>query len=240
MHRNIVTLLSGGLDSATLLYDLAQQHPDSIIQAVSFNYGQRHAQRELNAAHNVVHAARKRFDERIMHNVIDVSTLGALLRGSALTDKYVDVPEGHYEDVSMRKTVVPNRNMVMLSIGASIAIAQQATLLAFAAHAGDHAIYPDCRRPFVDAAQLAVALGNAGFADPTFYVLAPYINMSKTDIVRVGDSLNVPYRLTYSCYNGRELHCGACGTDVERKESFRDAGVVDPTQYEDNTGAYRG
>lgn len=233
----IVTLLSGGLDSTTLLYQMLEAHPDERVCALSFNYGQRHRQRELAAAYNVVEHAKQRYDaRRIEHHVIDLTDITRLLGGSALTDDSIAVPDGHYTDESMRVTVVPNRNMLMLSIGCAFAVSQGAHILAFAAHAGDRAVYPDCRESFVDVLNLAMKLGNAGFLPHDFALLAPYVDVSKTDIVRFGSDMQrgmlVPYHLTWSCYKGERLHCGTCGTCVERREAFRDANVNDPTQYE--------
>lgn len=232
MSQKIVTLLSGGLDSQTLLYYLATQFKASEITAVSFDYGQRHGQRELSAANEIIIAAQERFVWRVDHVRIDLRSLSGLLDGSALTDRDIEVPEGHYAAENMKLTVVPNRNMMMLAIAASIAVSKHATILAFGAHAGDHAIYPDCRPVFVDVMNLAIKLGNDGFVEPTFSMFAPFIHQTKTDIVKLADEMDVPFGLSWSCYKGRRIQCGACGTCFERREAFRDAKVPDPTEYE--------
>jgi len=161
-------------------------------------------------------------------SLVDLRALGALLPGSALTDPSVEVPEGHYEAESMKATVVPNRNAIMLSIAFGIAAAEGATGVAAGFHAGDHAIYPDCRPMFVDrfaAMQLASL-------DYPISLYTPFLYKSKADIVKEGTLLRVPFGLTWSCYRGGELHCGKCGTCVERREAFQLAGVDDPTEYE--------
>lgn len=216
----VVTLLSGGMDSATLLWYLKSMGY-SPVHAVLFDYGQRH-RKELSYAAQLAQMA------GVAHSVANLQSFGALLPGNSQTDKLVEVPEGHYTATSMEKTVVPNRNMVMLSIAAGIAQSRGIYTLAFGAHAGDHAIYPDCRKPFVEALETALQLGT----DKTFKVLSPFIRSSKTEIALMGATLGVPFEHTWSCYKGRTLHCGRCGTCVERIEAFRDSGVPDPTQYE--------
>lgn len=223
------------MDSATLLWYLLTQFKSSEVLAVGFDYGQRHGQRELTAANEIVNIARERFSWRVDYSMIDLRSLSGLLDGSALTDRTIEVPEGHYADETMKATVVPNRNMMMLSIAASIAIAKKATILAFGCHAGDHPIYPDCRPVFVDVMNLAIKLGNDGFAEPTFSVFAPFVHRDKTWITKTGAELGVPFHKTWSCYKGRDKHCGACGTCVERKEAFELAGVPDPTVYSEGT-----
>ncbi len=215
-----MTLLSGGMDSATLLWYLKSMGY-SPVHAVLFDYGQRHC-KELSYAEQLAQMA------GVTHSTINLQSFGALLAGNSQTDKLVAVPEGHYTEASMEKTVVPNRNMVMLSIAAGIAQSKGIYTLAFGAHAGDHAIYPDCRHPFVKAFLEALRLGT----DRGFNVLSPFIHSSKTDIARMGASLGVPFEHTWSCYKGGALHCGRCGTCVERMEAFHDSGVPDPTQYE--------
>ncbi|MFL6203775.1 MAG: 7-cyano-7-deazaguanine synthase QueC [Acidimicrobiales bacterium] len=218
----VVTTLSGGLDSVTLAHQLAADGLDVI--ALSFHYGQRHA-KELESA--------ARCADRIgaAHHVVDLRSVGALLTGSALTDETVDVPEGHYTDVSMAATVVPNRNAIMLSVAVGVAVAERAGAVATAVHAGDHAIYPDCRPAFIEAIEHEALVANEGFIADDFQVLAPFLHLAKDEIVRRGDALGVPFDETWSCYLGEELHCGRCGTCVERREAFDLAGVADPTRY---------
>lgn len=229
----IVTLLSGGMDSTTLLFYLAKTYPNAEITALGFDYGQRHRIRELCAANEVADLARQRFNGRITFSIIDLTSVTNLLSGSSLTDQTIDVPEGHYADETMKATVVPNRNMMMLSIAGAVAVAQKAEILAFGAHAGDHPIYPDCRPIFVDVMNATIRIGNEGFHHPSFNILAPFVMMSKADIVTVATNFaNAPLDLSWSCYKGGEKHCGKCGTCVERREAFELAGVVDPTEYE--------
>lgn len=228
----IVTLLSGGMDSTTLLFFLANSYKDAEITALGFNYGQRHRLQELAAAQNVVSIAKQRFGKRIKFAIIDLSSLTGLLSGSSLTDDRVPVPEGHYADETMKATVVPNRNMMMLSIAGAVAVSQKAEILAYGAHAGDHPIYPDCRPIFVDLVNATIQLGNEGFAHSNFRILAPFVMMSKSEIASLGAQFTAPLDETYSCYKGGEKHCGKCGTCVERREAFELAQIVDPTEYE--------
>jgi 7-cyano-7-deazaguanine synthase len=218
----VVTTLSGGLDSVTLAHALAADGLDLI--ALSFHYGQRHA-KELDRA------ARCADRLEAEHHVVDLRPVGALLTGSALTDSAVAVPEGHYTDVSMAATVVPNRNAIMLSVAVGVAVARRAGAVATAVHAGDHAIYPDCRPAFIDAIEHEARVANEGFIADGFRVLAPFLQLSKSEIVRRGAALGVPFDETWSCYLGEDLHCGRCGTCVERREAFELAGVHDPTPY---------
>jgi 7-cyano-7-deazaguanine synthase len=221
-------LLSGGLDSTVLAAYYADR--GEALHAVSVDYGQRHA-RELEAAQAVAahYGAR--------HDVLDLTGLGALLSGSALTDPDVPVPDGHYAEESMKATIVPNRNMIMLSAAAGIALAHGYHAVATAVHAGDHYIYPDCRPEFIAAVNDAVTVGMAGIARPGFTIEAPFITNSKADIARLGTDLGAPLHLTWSCYKGGEVHCGRCGTCVERAGAFADAGVADPTVYADTAFA---
>lgn len=217
-----VTVISGGMDSTVLAYQLREEGWD--LRLLSFNYGQRHA-RELDSARLIA--------EKLgaPHDVADLRPVGALLTGSALTDDAVDVPEGHYTDSSMRSTVVPNRNAIFASVAIGVAVADGAQAVALGVHAGDHPIYPDCRPEFVDALQRLAIVANDGFIAPGFQVLTPMVNWSKADIAQRGYELGVPLADTWSCYKGGDLHCGRCGTCVERREAFELAGVPDPTVY---------
>lgn len=221
MNR-VVTTLSGGLDSVTLAHLLSAEGIDLI--ALSFDYGQRHAK-------EVQFAARCADLLGAEHEIVNLRPVGALLTGSALTDASVDVPEGHYTDASMASTVVPNRNAIMLSIAVGVAVARGADAVATAVHAGDHAVYPDCRPEFIAAIEHEALVGNEGFIHEGFRVLAPFLHQTKAEIVRRGADLDVPFADTWSCYVGGPQHCGRCGTCVERREAFEQAGVVDPTQY---------
>ena len=222
MTATVVTV-SGGLDSVTLAHLLAAE--GRALTFVSFDYGQRHV-RELDFAA----AAARRLGAA--HHVVDLRSVGALLSGSALTDASVDVPDGHYTDDSMRSTVVPNRNAILLSVATGVAVATGAEVVATAVHAGDHPIYPDCRPAFIEAFEHLVRVGNEGFAHPDLRVEARFLDKSKAEIVGLGAALGVPFAETWSCYRGGELHCGRCGTCVERREAFELAGVEDPTAYE--------
>lgn len=220
--RTAVTVLSGGVDSTVLAYDLHAK--DWRVRPVSFDYGQRHA-RELFAA--------RRIADRLglPHEIIDLRSVGRLLNGSALTDSTVEVPSGHYTDVSMRSTVVANRNAIFTSVAVGMAVAEAAAAVALGIHAGDHPIYPDCRPEFVAAAEQLALVANEGFVVEGFQLLTPWLYRSKADIVRRGAELSVPFADTWSCYRGEERHCGRCGTCVERREAFELAGVTDPTEY---------
>jgi 7-cyano-7-deazaguanine synthase len=215
-----VAIVSGGLDSVTLASLLRSEGFD--LHLLSFDYGQRH-QKELTYA--------SRCSERLRahHDVIDLRAYGNLLTGSALTDPSIDMPQGHYAEESMRITVVPNRNAIMLALAYGVAVAEGADRVAFGAHGGDHFIYPDCRPVFVEAFESMENVAN----DFNIPMYAPFLHRTKADIVALGTRLAVPFDETWSCYEGRELHCGRCGTCVERKHAFRDADVPDPTQYED-------
>jgi 7-cyano-7-deazaguanine synthase len=210
-----VLILSGGMDSATLLYDLLA-HGDS-VEAIGVNYKQRHG-KELAYAADLCNGLDVRFD------VLDLSSLSGFLTGSSQSDPNVPVPFGKYDEPSMKLTVVPNRNMFMLAAAGAVAIARKADRLAYGAHAGDHTIYPDCRPEFV------AAMGRAfGLCDwHTLTLHAPYIDMTKGDICKRGVELRVPYEKTWTCYVGGLSPCGKCGSCTERAEAFEFAGIPDP------------
>ncbi len=218
-----ITIVSGGLDSVTLAYFLRAEGYD--LHLLSFDYGQRH-EKELQFAQLCARRLDAAFD------VIDLTSITRFLKGSALTDA-VPVPEGHYAASNMAITVVPNRNAIMLSVAYAVAVAEHARLVAMGAHAGDHFIYPDCRPAFIQAFDAMQRLAVEGFGAPGLRLEAPFVHLGKHQIVSLGAALGVPYADTWSCYKGDEKHCGRCGTCVERKQAFRDAGVPDPTQYED-------
>jgi 7-cyano-7-deazaguanine synthase len=218
---NALVICSGGLDSVSLAHKVASEQ--KLIGLLSFDYGQRH-KKELGFAS----ICAKRLG--VSHQIVDIRDVGRNLSGSALTDS-VDVPDGHYAEDSMRITVVPNRNAIMLAIAFGVAAAQKADAVATAVHGGDHFIYPDCRPAFIDAFQTMQNHALAGYADIRLY--APYVNMSKADIVSEGAKYATPFEATWSCYKGGARHCGRCGTCVERREAFDLAGIADPTDYED-------
>lgn len=222
-ERLVVVTVSGGLDSVTLAHSLAAEGHELVC--LSFDYGQRHAKEVAFAR-----ACAERLGAD--HHVVDLRSVGALLSGSALTDASVAVPEGHYTDASMAVTVVPNRNAIMLAVAVGVATARGAPAVATAVHAGDHAVYPDCRPAFIVAAEHEARVANEGFLPDGFRILAPFVDRSKADIVRRGAEVGVPFAETWSCYVGGERHCGRCGTCVERREAFELAGVADPTDYD--------
>jgi 7-cyano-7-deazaguanine synthase len=195
----------------------------SLVHLVSFDYGQRHV-KELEYARRCA----KRLG--VTHEVVDITDIGRRLSGSALTDA-VAVPEGYYADETMRLTVVPNRNAIMLTTAFGIAMTRRADAVAAAMHGGDHFIYPDCRPLFVDAFAAMQRYALDGLAQ--IALVAPFLSWTKTDIVREGTLLGVPFTETWSCYKGGSRHCGRCGTCVERREAFHLAGVDDPTLYDD-------
>lgn len=218
---NGVIVLSGGLDSTVLAYMMAHDHKR--LHAISFNYGQRHM-KELGYAA----ATCKRL--KVEHTIITLLDLQKVLE-SALTSPSQSIPDGHYAADNMKSTVVPNRNAIMLAIAYGVAVSDHAVSVGIAVHAGDHFIYPDCRPEFINALQSAFELGNEGFQESSLSLYTPFIDASKADIVRMGAALNVPFENTWSCYNGQSIHCGSCGTCVERYEAFAIAGVKDITYY---------
>jgi len=215
--KKAVQILSGGMDSVTLLYHLRALGYE--VHALSFDYGQRH-KKELDYARAIC------AELGVPHHVVDLSSVNGLLKGSALTDD-VDVPEGHYADENMKATVVPNRNMIMLSVAVGHAVSIGAGDVFFGAHAGDHAIYPDCRKEFVAALSAVTMIANY----QPVAVFAPFIDMDKGDIALRGKELGVPYDKTWTCYKGLERHCGKCGACSERIEAMEKAGITEPEGF---------
>jgi 7-cyano-7-deazaguanine synthase len=212
--KTVVLILSGGMDSTTLLYDYLDRK--YAVKAISFDYGQRHSK-------ELIHAGLLCRKVGVEHKIITLPIV-ELLTGSSQTDLSVDVPEGRYDDETMKKTVVPNRNMVMLSIAGAWAVALKADVVAYGAHAGDHTIYPDCRETFIKPMKRA-------FYHCDWHKVkleAKFLKMTKGDIVRRGTVLGVPYELTWTCYVGGDLPCRKCGACQERAEAFKFANVVDP------------
>ena len=214
-------ICSGGLDSVVLAYKIAKEY--ELCGLISFDYGQKH-KKELQFA------AQAAENLHVSHDIIDISSVGAVLSGSALTDD-IDVPDGHYAEESMKITVVPNRNAIMLSIAYGVASARDASAVATAVHGGDHFIYPDCRPDFIRSFEVMQNHALEGLSEIKLYT--PFLDKTKADIAAEGARLNVPFADTWSCYKGGELHCGRCGTCVERREAFHLGGIDDPTQYED-------
>lgn len=218
-----VVIVSGGMDSTVASY--LMHRGSARLTLLSFDYGQRHRV-------EIDHARRTSQALSADHHVIDLTGVTRLLSGSALTDATVPVPDGYYTDSSMRTTVVPNRNAIMLDVAVGQAVAVGADAVVFGAHAGDHPVYPDCRPAFLRAYQRMAMLANEGFAHPQLRVLAPFLERTKADIAAIGAQLGVPFTNTWSCYKGGSLHCGLCGTCVERREAFQLGGVADPTVYQ--------
>lgn len=216
--KSSVIILSGGMDSVTLLYD----QKDYIALAVTFDYGSNHNKREAELA--AYHCKQL----GIEHIIIPLSFIHDYFKSSLLEGADA-IPEGHYQADNMKSTVVPFRNGIMLSIACGLAESRGLTKVLIANHAGDHAIYPDCRATFISAMNNAMANGTYEHIN----IYAPYTSLSKTDIAKIGKTLGIDYSKTYSCYKGGEKHCGKCGTCVERKEALRDAGIDDPTEYEE-------
>lgn len=220
----VVAIISGGMDSVTMAYGLHKSGYELVM--LSFDYGQRH-KKEIQYARACANAL------KAQHEVIDLHHLTPLIGGSSLTSKDIEVPDGHYAEETMKITVVPNRNAIMLSIAFGVAVAQGADAVATAVHAGDHFIYPDCRPAFIDAFDKMEKVATEGFGQAGLHLMAPFVNITKADIVRLGVQYEVPYKFTWSCYKGGEVHCGRCGTCVERKEAFKLAEFPDPTLYVD-------
>lgn len=213
-----VIIVSGGMDSITLLY----ARKEEIALAVTFDYGSNHNKREAELA--------KWHCEKlgIEHIIIPLDFMHQYFKSSLLQGADA-VPEGHYADENMKSTVVPFRNGIMLAIACGLAESRGLGSVFIANHAGDHAIYPDCRATFIESMSEAMAYGTYEHIK----VEAPFTSLTKSDIAHIGAELGVDYSKTYSCYKGGEKHCGKCGTCVERKEAFALAGIDDPTEYED-------
>lgn len=218
MAKDCLLIASGGMDSTTMLYEYA----DRIALAVTFNYGSNHNAREIECArYNCA-----KLDIPLL--VIDLPFIGQIFNSSLLQGADA-IPEGDYDDDNMRSTVVPFRNGIMLSIAAGIAESKGLKHVMMANHGGDHAIYPDCRSGFVTAMSAAISAGTYD----GITLESPYTDITKTEIATRGGRLGIDYSHTYSCYKGGELHCGRCGTCTERRQAFIDAGLPDPTQYEE-------
>lgn len=217
MHALLIC--SGGFDSVTLAYRLAAEH--ALGTLLTFDYGQRH-RKEIDAAR----LAAERLG--VPHLIMDIGHIGRQLSGSALTDD-IAVPHGHYSEENMKVTVVPNRNAIMLTIAFGVAAARGLDTVALAVHGGDHFIYPDCRPDFIRLFGQMQAAALDGVAEVGLF--APYVDTDKTAIARDAARYSVPVADTWSCYEGGDVHCGRCGTCVERIEAMALAGLTDPTPY---------
>lgn len=215
--KDSVIVVSGGMDSVTLLYE----KKDEIALGISFDYGSNHNHNELPLA--ALHCQRL----GIAHVVVPLGFMHQYFK-SSLLESGESIPDGSYDEENMKSTVVPFRNGVMLAVAAGIAESNGLTKVLIANHGGDHTIYPDCRPEFIAAMDAAVEAGT--FA--RVRVVAPYTNISKADIARRGRALGIDYAETWSCYKGGDVHCGTCGTCVERKEALREAGIEDNTTYQ--------
>lgn len=222
MNKKAVIILSGGIDSTTLAYDMADKGYG--VSALTFIYGQRHV-REIESAERICRGL------SVEHRVIDLSAIKGLLSGSALTDPSVEVPEvpetaDHYD--TLKATIVPNRNAIFLSVAVGLAVSAGSGAVFFGAHHSDRGVYPDCRKEFVEAFQHAERLATDV---PGLVIEAPYAEYDKSHIVGLGAGLGVPFKLTWSCYKGGAVHCGVCSSCRERKRAFSESGVPDPTEY---------
>lgn len=217
-----LVVCSGGMDSVVLAHKTAAEN--TLLGLVTFDYGQRHKKELIFAA-----GCARRLG--VTHDIIDITAIGAHLTGSALTDD-LDVPDGHYAQETMKITIVPNRNAIMLTIAFGVAAAKGADAVSTAVHGGDHFIYPDCRPGFIDAFETMQRHALDGYADIQLH--APFVHISKSEIARMGADIDVPFVETWSCYKGQDVHCGCCGTCVERREAFHLAGIKDPTAYVDD------
>ena len=228
MEKDSVIILSGGMDSVTLLYDQQER----IALAVTFDYGSKHNAREIPFAR--LHCERL----GIEHIVIPLAFMGQYFTSSLLAGQD-DIPEGHYADDNMKSTVVPFRNGIMLSIAVGLADSRGLRHVMMANHSGDHTIYPDCRPEFVSAMSEAARTGTAFAAHdgendhPGVTLLCPFTSLTKGQIAARGRDLGIDYAETWSCYKGGDRHCGRCGTCIERREALAEAGIADPTVYED-------
>ena len=214
--KNALLILSGGMDSVTLLYERAEE----IALAVSFDYGSNHNHKEIPFAKKHCEAL------GIPHVVIPLKFMAEHFESSLLSGAEA-IPEGHYADENMKSTVVPFRNGIMLSIAAGLAESKGLQKVMMANHFGDHDVYPDCRKEFVDNMSAAISAGTYA----NIFIDAPYTSISKADIARKGAALGIDYAQTWSCYKGLEKHCGKCGTCIERKEALAAAGITDNTEY---------
>lgn len=219
VESSVVVLYSGGLDSTVLLYKCLRDYDK--VYPINVHYGSRHNNSEREAAMSIISAL------NIPIHLIDIPHVFANSNSSLIRNNDIAIPEGHYEDETMKSTVVPFRNGVMLSLAISYAESIGTSCVAIANHFGDHAIYPDCRAKFINYMNMAAQTGTY----TKIKLFAPFSQITKQNIVEIGAELNVPFEKTWSCYKGEKLHCGVCGTCVERIEAFELAKVHDSTIY---------
>jgi len=218
MSNKVVVIFSGGMDSFTVLNRALKDGKE--VYALTFDYGQKHV-KEIACASKVCQQL------GVAHKVIDISAINQLLAGSSLTDD-IEIPEGHYEAESMKSTVVPNRNMILLSLAVGYAVSVKASQVYYGAHSGDHAIYADSRPEFVMKMNDVCKIANYEAVE----IFSPYLTNNKSDILTDGLKMGLSYENTWTCYNGREKACGKCGACQERLEAFADNNVTDPLAYE--------
>ncbi|RUO46049.1 7-cyano-7-deazaguanine synthase QueC [Pseudidiomarina donghaiensis] len=214
----VVVIYSGGMDSFTVLNHAI--HAGHDVYALSFNYGQRHV-RELDAAAKICDSL------KLSHKIVDITAMNSLMAGSSLTSD-IDIPEGHYEAESMQSTVVPNRNMILLSLAIGYAVSIDAEAVYYGAHSGDHAIYPDCRPEFVEKMNAVSLIANY----QPVRIEVPFLHNNKAEILAAGLAMGLDYSQTWTCYNGRDKACGKCGACIERLEAFAANQQTDPLPYE--------
>lgn len=218
MSEKAVVIYSGGMDSFTILNRAIKEGFE--VYALTFDYGQKH-KKEIRYAESVCQ------ELGISHRIIDITAINQLLQSSSLTSDKA-IPEGHYEAANMKSTVVPNRNMILLSLAIGYAVDIGSNKVYYGAHSGDHAIYPDCRPDFVHAMNRVAKLANYEPVD----IVTPYLNGDKIEILADGLKMGLDYGKTWTCYNGREKACGKCGSCVERLEAFEKNHATDPLEYE--------
>lgn len=216
--KRAVVIYSGGMDSFTVLHRAIREGYE--VFALSFHYGQRH-HRELDAAAAVCS------ELGISHKIVDIRAINTLLAGSSLTDD-IDVPSADYAESNMKSTVVPNRNMILLSLAIGYAVSMEAQDVFYGAHAGDHDIYPDCRPEFVEKMNSVSQIAN--YEPVTIH--SPYLHFSKAEILKEGLDQGLDYSNTWTCYNGREKACGECSACRERLGAFAANNATDPIAYE--------
>lgn len=230
--RKAVVVYSGGVDSLTTLHTVLQSEDFDEVHAISVDYGQRH---NIELQYAKKHAA----SLEIPHQVIDLSKLKSIMSNSALTDNKREMPHGHYAEDSMKQTVVPNRNAILISAAGAYAINVGASLVYIGAHAGDHYIYPDCRRPFIAAMAQALLEASEGSVN----LIAPFLGKTKADIMAIGAGMGLDYTAAWTCYDPKQkgrgkvkriIACGQCGACQERREAAAMSGAVDKMVYADD------